>query len=45
MYAFTFKRNDKAALIFRFDDPDMAIKILQKGEINIIGSIDLFNAQ
>lgn len=45
MYAFTFKLNNKAILIFRFDDPDMAIDVLQKGGISIIGNIDLFNVQ
>ncbi len=29
MYAFTFGRGDKAVLIFRFDEPDAAIELLQ----------------
>ena len=41
MYAFTEKRADKAILVFRFDDPDNAIKILQKSKVNVIASVDL----
>lgn len=42
MYAFTFGRNDKAVMIFRFDDPDGAVSRLQAGGVNVIGSPDLF---
>ena len=42
MYAFTFGREDKAVLIFRFDNPDIAIEKLKGSGINIIGSVDLF---
>jgi len=42
MYAFTFGRGDRAVLIFRFEDPDMAIKILQTKGVNVIGSVELF---
>ena len=41
MYAFTEKRESKAVLVFRFDDPDSAIKILQKSKVNVIASVDL----
>ena len=41
MYAFTEKRENKAILVFRFDDPDSAIKILQKCKVNVIASVDL----
>jgi hypothetical protein len=41
MYAFTEKRADKAILVFRFDDPDNAIKILQKSKMNVVASVDL----
>jgi len=41
MYAFTEKRENKAVLVFRFDDPDSAIKILQKCKVNVIASVDL----
>lgn len=41
MYAFTEKRENKAVLVFRFDDPDSAIKIFQKCKVNVIASVDL----
>ena len=41
MYAFTEKRGAKAILVFRFDDPDNAIKILQQSKVNVIASVDL----
>ena len=41
MYAFTEKRGDKAILVFRFDDPDNAINILQKAKVNVVASVDL----
>jgi hypothetical protein len=41
MYAFTEKRADKAILVFRFDDPDNAINILQKAKVNVVASVDL----
>ena len=43
MYAFTFGRDGKAVLIFRFNDPDAAIAKLKASGINIIGSMDLFD--
>jgi hypothetical protein len=43
MYAFTFGRGDRAALIFRFEDPDAAIALLQANGINVIGSVDLYS--
>ncbi len=44
MYAFTSRRTDKAILVFRFDDPDAAIARLQEKQIDVVGSVDLFNA-
>ena len=41
MYAFTEKRENKAILIFRFDDPDHAIKILRQRNLNVVASVDL----
>jgi hypothetical protein len=41
MYAFTEKRENKAVLVFRFDDSDSAINILQKCKVNVIASVDL----
>jgi hypothetical protein len=45
MYAFTCGRRspgEKAALIFRFEDPDKAIKVLQQHGINVLSSVELF---
>ena len=36
MYAFPFVREKKAVLVFRFDQPDEAIKRLQAGGINVL---------
>ena len=41
MYAFTEKRKGQAVLIFRFDDPDGAVRVLQKKGIPVIDSGDL----
>jgi len=41
MYAFTEKRENKAVLVFRFDDPDTAIKILQQRKVNVVAGADL----
>jgi hypothetical protein len=41
MYAFTEKREHQAVLVFRFDDPDNAIKILQQRKVNVVASVDL----
>ena len=41
MYAFTEKRERQAVLIFRFDDPDAAVKVLRKRSINVIDADDL----
>jgi len=43
MYAFTFKREDKAVLIFRFEDADAAVKALESGGANVIDSVELFD--
>ncbi len=41
MYAFTEKRENKAILIFRFDDPDNAINVLRRHHIEVVASVDL----
>ena len=41
MYAFTEKRENQAVLIFRFDDPDSAIQVLQRTGLNVVASVDL----
>jgi hypothetical protein len=43
MYAFTFGHDDRAVLIFRFDQPDAAIGHLQAAGINILQSIEVYN--
>lgn len=42
MYAFTFRREDKAILIFRFEDPDAAVEVLRAKDINVIDPVELF---
>jgi hypothetical protein len=41
MYAFPFIRGEKAVLIFRFDQPDEAIKRLQTGGVNVLAGGEL----
>jgi len=41
MYAFTEKRANQAILVFRFNDPDLAIMMLQKRGINVLDGVDL----
>jgi hypothetical protein len=38
MYAFPFGHDDRAVLIFRFDDPDVAIARMQAAGINVLSS-------
>jgi hypothetical protein len=39
MYAFTEKPLGRAALVFRFDDPDRALGLLEKEQINAGGKV------
>ena len=41
MYAFTFRSQDQAILVFRFDDPEAAIKVLQASNVNVLATADL----
>ena len=41
MYAFTEKRDDKAVLVFRFENADAAIHALKHSEVNVIDDLDL----
>ena len=41
MYAYTYHRNEKAIMVFRFDDPDKAIAALQKQGVKVLTAIDL----
>jgi len=43
MYAFAEKRNDKAVLVFRFENPDAALEALGQSNINVLGNVDLYN--
>ncbi len=44
MYAFTQgPASKKATLVFRFEDPDAAIKALSTRGINVVGSAELFD--
>jgi hypothetical protein len=41
MYAFTEKRDDKAVLIFRFEDADAAVEALKDSNVNVISDVCL----
>ena len=43
MYAFSFHANEKAILVFRFDDADKAIEALRKIGADILDSSALFS--
>jgi hypothetical protein len=42
MYAFTFRNEDRAVLVFRFDDPDAAIALLEEKQVGIVGRVELY---
>ena len=42
MYAFTFGVNDKAIIVFRFEDPERAIAELKNEPIKLIRAEDLY---
>ncbi len=42
MYAFTFRLEDRAVLVFRFEDPDAAIEVLSSNDINVVDSVELY---
>lgn len=43
MYAFTMRHGDKAALIFCFENPDEAIRVLQEKNVNLVAGVALYN--
>ncbi len=43
VYAFTFRKNDSAVLVFRFDNPDKALDALKHAGMNVIADFDLFD--
>jgi hypothetical protein len=42
MYAFTFRRGNRAIVVFRFDEPDHAVEALERRGFSVVGSVDLF---
>ena len=42
MYAFTFKKEDKAIIVFRFEDPDQAIAQLSRGGVKVLEGVELY---
>ena len=44
MYAFAVRRGNKAVPVFRFDDPDQAIRILEERGKSVLGGVDLFGS-
>ena len=42
MYAFSTKAGDQAVLVFRFEDPDLALQTLQGSAVSFIDTVDLF---
>ncbi len=42
MYAFALRRNVKAVLLFRFEDPDAAIEVLEQAGIGIVQEAELY---
>jgi len=42
MYAFTLREANMGMLVFRFDDPDAAIKLLQLKGVKVVDSVEVF---
>lgn len=45
MYAFTFGREGRAVLIFRFDQPDAAIERLRAAGVSVLEDIEIYQTQ
>ena len=43
MYSFPFGRRHTAVMIFRFDQPDAAIKLLQAAGISVVDGVEVYN--
>jgi hypothetical protein len=43
MYAFTYRREDRAVIVFRFEKPDEAIALLKSKGVNPINSVELYD--
>jgi hypothetical protein len=42
MYAFALRHNVRAVLLFRFEDPDAAMDVLDKSNIGVLTEADLY---
>ncbi len=42
MYAFALRRNVRAVLLFRFEDPDAAMEVLGKSNIGVLTEADVY---
>ncbi len=43
MYAFSLRRGDRAVLLFRFEDPDHAIDVLEAAGLHVVEAEELFS--
>ena len=43
MYSFASGQRETAVMIFRFDQPDAAIKLLQAAGISVVSSVEVYN--
>jgi hypothetical protein len=41
MYAFTFGREGRAIMIFRFDRPEVAVEHLRAAGVNVLSDVEL----
>jgi hypothetical protein len=41
-YSFTFRRGNRAVLVFRFEDADAAVKVLQSRGFNPVNSVEIY---
>ena len=42
MYAFTSRVGDRAVLVFRFEDPDRAIEVLENAGMDVVDKVELY---
>jgi len=43
MYAFTYRGQDNAVLVFRFENPDAAISVLKAAKVNVLAEVELYS--
>ena len=43
MYAFSYKYNDKALMVFRFEDTNSAVTALENSSIDTVSTVELFS--